>query len=118
MHMSHLATSSPLEKKRSRGFQPGSTAFDGEALPALVLPPIGLFAPGLSSVNRCNWGAWRIVEPPSVARAEEGAMEEPAVRYDSIEIKDPPLYISEREGCDVTGSTSTAAGAGCAGSGD
>jgi len=55
--ISHLATSNPLEKNKSSGFQPASAVFIGETfpLPLPILCPfvaVGRFAPGLMRVNR------------------------------------------------------------------
>jgi hypothetical protein len=71
--MSHFATSSPLEKNKSRGFQPASPVLLGDAppLPLTAATVVGRLAPGLMSVKRCTKGMERMVEPPSVAAAVE-----------------------------------------------
>ena len=91
-HKSHLATS-PLEKKKSNGLQPASDGW----LVLLVIPcetPVGIFfpdAPGLMSVNRwsiTDGASERIVDPPSVAAAIDGAFrmeDDRAVWNESIE---------------------------------
>lgn len=58
VHKSHFATSSPLLKNNSSGFQPTTSVLPipvGETVP-LPLLRLGL-APGLISVNRCTSGA-------------------------------------------------------------
>ena len=93
---SHLALSSVLEKNSSSGLHRASVEREGEVLrPCTVtasFPPEEVrFEPGLMSVKRWTMGIIaepRIVEPPSVAAASEGAMrdEDEAVWYDSIDI--------------------------------
>lgn len=79
VQMSHLATSSALEKNRSSGFQPDSFDRVGDAVPPLFVVGAGFFVPGLMSVKRCTIGKERIVEPPSVAAAMDGTIEERVV---------------------------------------
>ena len=82
-HTSHLALRSVLEKNSSSGFH--SVSLAGSSFAAAPR-----FVPGLMSVKRCTIGTMvepaRIVDPPSVAAATDGANTlDVAVWYDSIE---------------------------------
>lgn len=89
---SHFALSNVLVKNSSSGFHRFSVEREGDALrtgTSFSRPFVVLFEPGLMSVKRCTIGRIepRIVDPPSVATAIEGAimLEEDAVWKESIE---------------------------------